>query len=272
MNPLPSPDSPLDQLMTSRRIEKGRWRIDIPEGWQQGRGAFGGFVVGIMIRAIEGELADPGRALRSLTAELCGPTQPGPADLKVEILRAGSAVTTVVCRLEQDGAVQAHAVGVLGKSRMTAQDGTHLAAPAPRTWRELEVLPVEPPMGPDFARHFEFRTEGPLPFSGGAKPVAEGWIRPKRPGTARDAAYLAACVDAWWPALFTCETAPRPMATIAFTLDFTSPLTGPSANAPLFHRGRDVSIRDGYVTEVRELWSEDGRLLALNQQTFVIIK
>jgi len=28
---------------------------------------------------------------------------------------------------------------------------------------------------------------------------------------------------------------------------------------------------DGYFLETRELWGEDGRLLAINQQTFAII-
>ena len=35
---------------------------------------------------------------------------------------------------------------------------------------------------------------------------------------------------------------------------------------------RLVAATDGYVVEFRELWSETGKLLALNQQTFVIIK
>ncbi len=42
--------------------------------------------------------------------------------------------------------------------------------------------------------------------------------------------------------------------------------------APIFHCGRGRGARDGYVVELRELWGEDGRLLAFNHQTFAIIK
>ena len=46
----------------------------------------------------------------------------------------------------------------------------------------------------------------------------------------------------------------------------------PRTDEPILHRGRVLSGRNGYVAESRELWSADGRLLAHNQQTVVIIR
>ncbi|MBA3499645.1 MAG: thioesterase family protein, partial [Deltaproteobacteria bacterium] len=40
------------------------FRLDVPAGWQQGRGAFGGFTIGALIRAIEQRIADPSRKVR----------------------------------------------------------------------------------------------------------------------------------------------------------------------------------------------------------------
>ena len=74
-----------------------------------------------MVKALEAQA--PGRVLRSLTSELCGPLQPGEASVLVDTLREGNAVTTCTVRLEQGGQVQAHGVGVLGKTRVTDRDG-----------------------------------------------------------------------------------------------------------------------------------------------------
>lgn len=261
---------PLDLLCTPEPLSPGKLRATVPEGWKQGRGIFGGLVTALMTRALEAQA--PGRPLRSLTAELCGPLQPGEVKLSLTTLREGNAVTTCTVQLEQGGEVQAHGVGVLGKARVNEHDGVHLAPPVRPDWRVLERIPVEPPFGPEFAPFFDFRAEKYLPMSGGKEPRSEGWIRPVNPGATRDAAYLAACADAWWPALFPIVEAPRPMATIAFTFQPFTHFEGLNPEAPLFVRAHLAAVADGYCVEFRELWGEDGRLLALNQQTFVIIK
>ncbi len=123
-----------------------------------------------------------------------------------------------------------------------------------------------------FGPHFEFRSVGPLPFSGGA-PEALGYIRPQQPGPDRGAAYVATCVDAWWPTLYPALEAPRPMATVGYTLQLAADLSGLDPEAPLLFRSRCLSVQDGYVIEQRELWRpDDRRLVALNTQTFVVIK
>jgi Thioesterase-like superfamily len=265
------PDMPFGAFLTPRRSPDGWWSTEVPEGWLQGRGAFGGIVIGAMIRALEAQVADVSRPLRSITAEICGPVVAGPVQLAVEMLRAGSGVSTAACRLVQSEQIQAHAVGVFGKSRAIDLDGQHLAPPRMRSWRDWDPIPLVP-LAPEFARHFEFRTAGPVPFSGARELEVEGWVRPRNPGPARDATYVAVCADAWWSPVHAMSTVPRPLATIAFTLQLCGTVDGLDPDAPLFHRARDVVVRDGYFVELRELWGEDGRLVALNQQTFAIIK
>jgi hypothetical protein len=266
----PDPAGPFDVLSAITPVSPGSFQVELPAGWAQGRGLFGGLVVAVLTRALEHDADD--RPLRSLTAEICGPVQPGPAELRVETLRAGNAVTTATARLVQGGEVQAHAVGVLGRARVADRDRVALVAPAPPPWRDVATMPIRAPLGPEFAQFFEFRPTGPLPFSGGAEAVVAGWVKPQSAGERRDAAYLAACIDAHWPTLFSIESAPRPMATIAFTFQPFARFDGLAPEAPVFHRSRLVAAEDGYVVEDRELWGEDGRLLALNQQTFVVIK
>jgi hypothetical protein len=265
-----APETPLDELLAATPRGDGRYDVELPEGWHQGRGIFGGLVTGLMVRTFEHFRSE--RPLRSLTAELCGPAQAGPATLELTALRDGSTVSTVTARLVQGGEVQAHGVGVLGGDRATAPDRVFGTAPTLTDWRTLEPIPVAPPFGPEFARQWDFRADTLLPFSGQATAATEGWIRPRHPGARRDAAFLATCADAWWPSLFSVDEAPRPMATIAFTFQPVGDFAGLDPAAPLAYRARAEVVRHGYVVELRELWGEDGRLLALNQQTFCVIK
>ncbi len=266
---LPDPASPFDVLCTPELLTPGRARIAIPATWDQGRGAFGGLVTSILVRTLEASAPD--RPLRSLTAELCGPTRPGEAVLELDVLRAGNAVTTTAIRLVQGGEVQAHGVGVLGHARGAGTDRVELAPPVMPPWRGAPVLGSTGP-GPGFAQHVEFRSTGPRPFGSGRDGVVEGWIRFVNPGVRRDAAYLAGSIDAYWPTLFSTLPAARPMATIAFTFQ---PLLGeglPVGDEPLFFRARLAAAEAGYCVEYRELWTAHGRLVALNQQTMVVIK
>lgn len=262
--------SDLDALLALTAIGPNHLRAEVPDGWQQGRGAFGGLVIGLLIRAAAAVAGDPSRPLRSLGAELCGPTQPGPADIFVDVLRTGTGVTTLAVRLVQADEVQAHAVAVHARTRDPGLQ-----------WTELQPPSLAPPSGlplgtpdeaPVFARHCEFRpVHAPL-FVGGDEARAEGWFRFKRPPTVRDAAYLAMLCDGWWPAAFSRLTTPRPTATLAYTFQPLVDASRLDPEQPVYHRARAVAMRDGYSVELREIWSPAGELLALNQQTFAVIR
>ncbi|MFT3698566.1 MAG: thioesterase family protein [Kofleriaceae bacterium] len=254
---------PFDQLITTHA-----GTLDVPDTWNQGRGAFGGYVTGAMIKALEASAPD--RPLRSLTAELCGPLVAGPTEVKLEVLRAGNAVTTTAIKLIQHGEVQAHGVGVLGKDRVTDRDATTISPPQLPPWQDVPVVEIPAQTGPVFAQHWELRIARGIPFARGTDAVIEGYVRAKRPGPVRDAAYLAACIDCYYPTVYVTEPAPRPMATIAFTFQPLAHAGDPTE--PLAVRCKLIAIDAGYCVEMRELWTTSGELVALNQQTFVIIK
>ena len=257
-------------------LDGDRLRLDVPEGWAQGRGAYGGLVIASLIRAIEQRTGDPGRTVRSVTAELPAPVRPGPAHIDVEVLRRGSSVSTARAALRQDGEVRSHAVAVLSPPRRGTGPLAWQELPRPEapSWRTLEPAPIGTPQTrhawPEFTQHFEYRVVAGLPMTGGPAHTL-GWVRSRYPGGARDAAHVAALIDVWWPAALVRMTALRPIATIAYTLDIIAGLEGLDPEAPLLYRGTAPVCADGYVLETRELWGEDGRLVALNQQTFAII-
>jgi acyl-CoA thioesterase len=255
---------------TPVRATEETFTLEVHPGWQQGRGAFGGLVLGALARAMIACEEDADRALRSLAGELAGPVLVGAASIEVRALRRGNAVSTWSALLRQNGEVLARASAVLGRTRPNA----HAWSPPPpkmRPWREVEAAPARV-LGPDFAQFFEYRPTGPLPFSGGSDPLAEGWVRPVKAPQAIGPAEIIATIDAYWPAAFAIEKDRRPVGTIAFTMQYFPPPAPPDPAAPLYYRARAVAAQDGYLVEHRELWTPEGQLLALNPQTFVWIK
>jgi hypothetical protein len=272
-----------------RRAGDGLFTIDVPGGWRQGPGAYGGLVLAPLVRAaLETEAGPTGeeRPLRSLSAILAGPLLTGPASIRTERLRVGKGVSVLAVRLERPvegtagasgspagaGELVAHAVCVLGRARPGDLDRVDLASPVAEVapWQTIEPIPPGVPGMPEFTQHFEFRTVDGRPLSGSLRGKVLGWIR-LREAVTPDAALVVALADAWWPVELTRITAPRLLVTLSFVLQiFVDPVQ--LDGAPLLYVSRSLASQAGYLTEQRELWTEAGALVALNQQTFAVVK
>ncbi len=103
-------------------------------------------------------------------------------------------------------------------------------------------------------------------------PLTAGWVRPRTPLAALGAPEVVAMADSWWPAWFSFATAARPVGTVSFALQYFPPPAGHDPEQPLYFRGHAEHAREGFYAEFRELWTADGHLVALNQQTVVIIR
>lgn len=250
-------------------LSEGRFAWQVPDGWQQGKGAFGGLVLGTLARAAELCQPEPARRLRVLTGELCAPMLPGPAELSARVLRRGSSATFVEVRAEQGGEPIARATALFGAARPPSALRLQREAPPAPPVDSLAPLPMGLPPSPRFTSHFEMRTPGPLPFGGASEPVARGYLR-HRGGAPLDAAAVVALVDAWWPCALTVEPGPRAMATVTFTAELLVDPSELSSEAPMWHQAELAGAADGYSVELRQLWQE-GRLVALNQQVFVAL-
>lgn len=265
----------LDQAMRVERIAEDRLRWQVPEGWRQGRGAFGGIVVGALVRAVLAVEDDPRRVFRSVTAEIVGPVSSGEATVRVELLRRGNAISAVRAWLVQGTAdeVLAHAVVVLGADRPDTPTWRESELPWTSPWSEVAAVHMPPGLAPEFTQHFEYRPTGPLPFSGHPRAEAAGFIRANAVGDSRDAAILIAHADAYWLAGITRFEGPRPAATLAFTLHAHGDLRGVDLERePLYHSAHSAVASAGYTGETRQLYAPNGDLLAENHQLIAIIK
>jgi hypothetical protein len=239
----------------------GNW--DVADTWQQGRGAWGGLVAAAVVRAAEAaESVQSGsdavaRGVRSVSLQILAPVPAGPVRVGTALLRRGS--STASWRVEltpyaispddmSPGSeeVLAHAVVVLGDPRAADVADRHGAAPDAPPWQQVERLQIGPPLGPAFAAHLEFRIVTGLPYTGGD--ILRGderdiiaWVRPAGQVTQYDASLLIDPADVD-PAL------------------------------PLLSRSWLIGLQDGYFTEIRQLWTGDGRLAVHNTQTMVVIR
>jgi Acyl-CoA thioesterase N-terminal domain/Acyl-CoA thioesterase C-terminal domain len=243
------------------------YRAEIPDGWQQGRGAFGGLVLAVLLRAMEADEPDRRRVSRSLMGDLCGPVVSGPVEVRVRALRRGHNQSNLAAELTAPGSseVLAAATAVLSPPRTAHAHAGVLAPPPPGSWRDIAPIPVGAPRAPTFAQHYQYRD------AGSTQQAVQGWIGETEPLERLDAAALVARLDAWWPTLFYLEGAPRPVATVSFTCELLAdPATLP-AGEPLRYRAVMAGMNEGFFVELRELW-QGGRPVALNQQTFAILK
>lgn len=253
---------------------------NVPEGWRNGRGVWGGLVSGQVVTAASHGIPE-GWAPRSLTIAMMAPVPSGPVTCEVVDLKTGSAVMVrrVTLRSEQGEELTAATV-VFGAPRLpTTASNFDAGAPVVPIQTDVARIPLGPPLAPEFIGQLSFRPALGLPYSGSQDRYTAGWIGPA-PGLSDELtpAVIAAYADAWWvaclPALDGAALAdgPPPVATVDFSLTFPQdPPAGASASeAGLWHVGEIVAGQGGYITEVRRLYDAEGRLLALNNQVVAI--
>lgn len=253
------------------RVGERRFRWVLADGWQQGRGAFGGIVLGTLLRAMEACEPDRARRTRALSGEIPAPVLTGETEVTVEILRRGNGTTFLDARALQGGATVARASALLASSRPAGS--TRTSAVAPRLPPPGDIAALPPPVGdaaPRFTNHYEYRPVAPFPFTQAEIAGAAGWVRENIERPSLDAPALIGLLDAYWPAAFACEPAPRPMATLTFTAEILVDPATLDPRAPFAYRAHLDGAADGFSVEIRELWQND-TLVALNQQVFVII-
>lgn len=257
------------------RMGDGRCRWDVPDGWQQGRGAWGGLVAGGVAQAVVLDEPDADRPLRTLSVHMSGPLTVGPATVRVEPLRVGSGMSTWSVFVQGgDGEHVAHAVAVTGRERVPELADAMRAwgavdAPPLPPWRDVAPVPTSAMGLPTFMQHVELRVVEGLPTSGTAR--CTGYVR-FADQDAWDTQQLVSIVDAWFPTALAAGDTPRPMATVTYAAHvLVDPATVPP-DEPLGFESHLSAAHAGFTSEVRRLWTPDGRLAVENHQSVVIIR
>lgn len=254
-------------------VDDGRFAWEVPDGWHQGRGSWGGLPIGAMIRAVTRAEHDPERIVRTVSLQIAAPAFPGAHSVAVTPVRIGKGMSTWAVRIEDaDGGFVAGGTVITGVPRASAADRdvtgwSPVTAPVAPPAADVPIAQTPPPF-PEFTTMFEYRVHSGFPLMGD---VAEtlGWINYRDPVAPSDISLLA-LVDAWYSVNLVPLRELLPISTVNFTANLLIDPATLSAGEPLLHHGLVSGFGDGYTSEQRRLWTSDGRLAVDNLQTIVV--
>jgi len=260
-----------DDDIALRPAGDGRFDAVVAEGWETPRGPLGGYVMALVLRAMEEAAGDPERQARTLNVHFLRPPHSGPVTIAATRERAGRSLSTVSARMEQDGKAIALALAAFSKPWPgPLLDDAPMPEVAPPEDRGVSVGRApggrRPP--PFLERMTMQRRFGDPPFSGADHAETGGWLglREERP---IDAAVVAVLADAWFPAPWSRLREFAPAPTVEMTVHFRAPL--PQPDGLLLGRFRTGLVRDGFFEEDGILWGRDGTLVAQSRQLGLLL-
>ncbi len=258
-----------DDDIALRHVGEGAWEGDIVGRWWTPRGPLGGFVMALILRALEEAVADPARQARSLTVQFLRPPGEGAVILKPVIERSGRGLTNATARLEQGGKLIALALATFAGPRqspeLTESPMPDVEIPGNRDQRRRELPGAE---APNFVDLLSMQARfGADPFSRADSALTGGWMG-LREEREIDAATVCVLADAWYPAPWPRLAGLAPAPTVEMSVYFRSPL--PLPDSLLLGRFRSGQVRDGYFDEDGELWTPDGTLVAQSRQLAIL--
>ena len=249
----------------------GLWLAHCSDDWSVPRGPNGGYLAAIIVRAIEAQVADPARSMRSLTLHYLRPPANGPLEVAVTVERQGRTLTTVTARASQEDKPY-----VLAIAALAGGFGSELEFSQPMPEVEpasaIEPWPLVEEM-PPVAQRVEMRPAvGGAPFSGADAAYTGGWIGLREPHR-YDAALLAFLSDVWMPPTLMSVLDPVGVPTIDLTIHFRNPKAAleASPDEPVLGIFESEFAVDSFVEEDARIWSPAGVLLAQSRQLAALL-
>lgn len=241
--------------------------FSIPEDWTQGRTTFGGLLAAIALRALAP--VAPERALRSFVMSCMAPAGAGPLHVTTEVLRSGKSLVHARATLSQGTTQCATLVAGFGTTRASKLDFAGFAAPSGAAPQSLVRLPYIEGAMPKFTRHFDYRLmpgAGPAPAGTGGH--LGGYVR-SLDAARFDVSLIAALIDSFPAPILTMLTAPAPVSTATWMVNFTHARSTQTIDDFCRLEADTQSVGEGYGSVDAKLWDAQGKLLALSQQLVV---
>jgi acyl-CoA thioesterase len=267
-------DTVFDRDTSVTRETDGLFSATIAPGWRAGRGPHGGYLAGMLLRALVETVEDASRAPRSLTIHYTRAPDTGPVEIRTTIERHGRSLSTLSARMEQGGKLTALALAAFSIP-WEAPEANELPMPElPTPDAERRSTPKLFKGAPEFTSQLVMQARvGAIPFAGSGAPMRiGGWIglpelRPI------DALSLALFCDAWFPPSFIALETPAISPTVDLTIHFRQSISecdcDPTALCLSVFDTR--LLHDGLFEEDGVIWAADGTVLAQSRQLGIIM-
>lgn len=251
----------------------GRWKADVPEGWDIRSITNGGFLMAIATRAMEAET--DGRQLISATGSFVNPGTPGTIQIDVDVVKSGRSLSTLTAAASRDGRVLLNVTGVYADAERAIPDhelslGSLPDLPDPD--RCVRAIPDTDPNGfpPPITGKVDVRVHpedaaAALFGQPGEEPLMRGWFR-LLDDEEMDAHGVVLATDCFPPAIFNASLPTGWTPTVELTVQ----VRNPKPAGWLACRFGTRYVTDGMLEEDGELWDEDGHLVALSRQLALV--
>lgn len=255
----------LPQIIAELEPLEDGWRGSIPDGWLQGRTAYGGLSTALALHAAK--QAEPDLPpLRSAQVSFIGPLA-GVVMVRANTLRRGRNAAFVQADVESEAGLGLRATFVFMRGQASAID--HAAGSAPdfaRPGPEDRVYSGKPNgLDPGFLANFEFldrRDQGdPTEWL--------RWVRLKERDGLDPEVELAAIGDCLPPAALKLMRSIAPLSTLTWLLNLLGPAPRTEDGWWLLRAQTDYA-RTGSSSQAMNIWSADGSPVAQQMQSVAI--
>ena len=245
------------------RVADDLWQGELHRGWRIGKVPNGGYVLALAGRVLSQALSH--RDPLAVNAFYLAPTQLGPVDCRVELLRRGRNTSHAQLRMYQQGELR-----VLVTAAYTDLGGLQGESWSAKPRPDYPAWADCAPSGQDAVEFFRERVE--VRLVSGVEVFTErrpngsgefrGWIA-HRDAAAPDALSLLMFADAFAPPVFSVF---GPLHWVP-TVELTVQLRAHPGPGPLQARFYSRHLTRGVIEEDGEFWDSDGRLVAISRQT-----
>ncbi|MFC4114751.1 thioesterase family protein [Nonomuraea zeae] len=252
-----------DEATQAIRVDENTYDVCLDPGYSIGGPLNGGYLMAVILRAAVD--ATPFEHPVSTTAQFLKAPVPGPAQVRVEPLKAGRTAAFARATLVQDGTAKIE--GLITTATLNEVEPVYADAPsaAMPPIEECVKLPIPKPesgmtLNAQMELLFDPPTIGWLKGEPSGRPESRAYFRMTEPQDA-DPYVLALAVDALPPVVFSAG-----MRGWAPTVDLTWHLRALPAPGWLTLLGSGRLISDGWFDEEVEVRDSTGRLVAQARQ------
>jgi len=242
---------------------------EIPNGWRQGRTAYGGITAGLCLAAAKRDFPDL-PPLRTMQTTFVGPVPTSPV-FETQRLRQGKNVTSILVIARGEDSICATAVCMFGTARESVIAQTLGAPSLPDPESCDAFIPIQAkPFVPVFFHQFETRLiDGAPPMTGAKRAYNRCWSRHKDIASRNGIDAFMALGDVLPPAAAPTFKKMGPISSMNWQMNILVDDID-SEDGWYQVETNQTAAKDGYSSQPMRFWDRGGRLVAEGFQSVSI--